>query len=91
MKKSMSQKLMDKDTWKNFADGFHNAFSARHERRQKPTGDIDEAEDNAEAFAEADVEDNPPSPGKVRDEGEQEEPISVLDNPFATSEERKIA
>jgi len=82
---------MDKDTWKNFAEGFHNAFSARHERRPRPTGDIDEAEANAEAFAQADVEDNPPSPGVVREEGEpSEEKIDDYDNPFATTEERRI-
>ena len=36
MKKSITQRLVDKDTWHNFWVGFKDAFSAHHKRRPKP-------------------------------------------------------
>ena len=36
MKKSITQRLTDKDTWRKFIDGFNDAFSAHHKRRPRP-------------------------------------------------------
>lgn len=37
LKKSITQRLVDKDTWRKFLDGFNDAFSAHHKRRPRPS------------------------------------------------------
>ena len=38
----VTQKLVDKNTWKNLVEGFENAFSTRHKKRgKKPVLDVE--------------------------------------------------
>ena len=36
MKRSVTQRLVSKDTWITFYEGFKDAFSAYHKRRPRP-------------------------------------------------------
>ena len=42
MKKSITQRLVDKDTWAKIWEGFNDAFTAHHKRRPRPKPEKDD-------------------------------------------------
>ena len=73
----MTERLIDKDTWTNFANGFNDAFIARHKRRKRPKSkDAMEEADKIEAFA------------LESDEKEKEDEEVENENVFAVHDQR---
>ena len=51
LKKSVTQRLVDKNTWRNLWTGFNEAFTSLHKRRPRPPSEQeDEAQHKRNAF-----------------------------------------
>ena len=73
MKRSITQRLVDKNTWKTIYEGFKDAFSAHHKRRPRPEEEKDPEDEKKEIFG-------------LNDGEQQEEQSSVEAPPFDQAE-----
>ena len=85
--KSITQRLVDKDTWTNFVIGFNDAFTARHKRRPRKKNKEDkEKDDKMDCF---DLADEPDSLEKEDKNDKEDEREDDDEDPFGVNTEKK--